>query len=107
MRAQISLESGERISLTGFMVVDRTKLKALPADKLAEMAKSDELELIYSHLHSVRHFAGMRERLAAAAPVPASEQVSVADAPGPEPEKKPDAEKKGKAGKAEEAGRKK
>jgi hypothetical protein len=107
MRAQINLESGERISLTGFMVVDRAKLKALPAEKLAEMAKSDELELIYNHLHSMRHFAGMRERLAAAAPVPASQQVSVADQASPEPEKKTDTEKKGKAGKSEEAGRKK
>jgi len=92
MTAQVSLDSGERISLTGFMVVDRAKLKALPADKLAEMVKTDELELIYSHLHSMRHFAGMRERLAAAAPVPVSQRVSVAD------EAQPEAQGKGKAG---------
>lgn len=107
MRAQINLESGDKISLTGFMVVDRTKLKALPAESLAEMVRSDELELIYNHLHSMRHFVGMRERLAAQVPVPASEQISLPDEPKPEPDKRTDSAKKGKAGKAEDAGRKK
>lgn len=64
MRAQVTLESGERMALTGFMAVDRARLKALPGEKLAEMARSDELELVYAHLHSMRHFVGMRERLA-------------------------------------------
>lgn len=63
MRAQVTLESGERMALTGFMAVDRARLKALPGEKLAEMARSDELELVYAHLHSMRHFASMRERL--------------------------------------------
>ncbi|OGA04949.1 MAG: multidrug transporter, partial [Betaproteobacteria bacterium RIFCSPLOWO2_02_FULL_62_17] len=65
MRAQIRLDSGENISLTGFMVVDRARLKTLSSEKLVELAKSDELELIYIHLQSMRNFTGMRERLAA------------------------------------------
>ncbi|MDB5856870.1 MAG: Multidrug transporter [Ramlibacter sp.] len=69
MRAQISLASGEKIALSGFMAVDRARLKTLPSDKLAELVKSDEMELIYSHLLSMRNFAGMRERLSSAAPV--------------------------------------
>jgi hypothetical protein len=80
MRAQISLESGERIALGGFMAVDRARLKTLPTEKLAELLKSDELELIYAHLQSMRNFAGMRERLAAAAPL-----TSVAQGATPEP----------------------
>ena len=69
MRAQISLESGEKIALGGFMAVDRARLKTLSSDKLAELVKADEMELIYAHLLSMRNFAGMRERLSAAAPV--------------------------------------
>lgn len=68
MRAQATTKSGERFALTGFMAVNRDKLKALPADKLAELAKTDELELLYLHLHSMRNFAAMGERLAGKAP---------------------------------------
>lgn len=71
MQAQISLESGERIALRGFMTVDRARLKTLSSEKMAELVKSDEMELIYAHLLSMRNFAGMRERLSAAAPVTA------------------------------------
>ena len=63
MRAQANLPSGERLSLTGFMAVNRDKLKALPGDKLAELAKTDELELLYLHLQSMRNFVAMTERL--------------------------------------------
>lgn len=64
MRAQAKLNSGEQLSLGGFMAVNRERLKALPAEKLAELAKTDELELLYLHLHSMRNFAAMGERLA-------------------------------------------
>lgn len=63
MQANATLPSGERLSLTGFMAVDRKKLKALPGDKLSELAQSDELELIYLHLESIRNFSTMRDRL--------------------------------------------
>jgi SapC protein len=85
MRAQINLESGERMFLTGFSAVDRARLKTLSADALASLVKSDELELIYAHLSSMRNFQGMRDRLAripvsqaVGAEVPAS---SVSDEP--------------------------
>ncbi len=67
MRAQASLGSGEKLSLSGFMAVNRDRVKALAADKLAELAKTDELELLYLHLHSMRNFAEMAGRLGAAA----------------------------------------
>lgn len=63
MQASIHLPGGEKLALTGFMAVDRKKLKALSGDKLSELVQTDELELIYLHLESIRNFAGMRERL--------------------------------------------
>jgi hypothetical protein len=71
MQAQIGLPSGERMSLGGFMAVDRNKLKALPGEKLAELARTDELELIYLHLQSMRNFGRMREKLGQGSPQPA------------------------------------
>lgn len=82
MRAQIRLDSGESIALTGFMVVDRARLKTLSSEKLAELVKSDELELIYIHLQSMKNFTGMRERLAATATaVAAPQDAPVENAP--------------------------
>ena len=64
MQAQVELTSGERYSLGGFMAVNRAKLKAVSGEKLAELAKTDELELIYLHLQSMRNFTALRDRLA-------------------------------------------
>ncbi len=64
MRAQAELGSGEKLSLVGFMAVNRDKAKALPAEKLAELVKTGELELMYLHLHSMRNFPTMAGRLA-------------------------------------------
>jgi hypothetical protein len=68
MQAQINLGSGERMALRGFSVVDRARLKTLLANVLAELVQSDELELIYAHLVSMRNFATMRDRLTEAQP---------------------------------------
>ena len=84
MQAQFTLGSGEKMSLTGFMVVDRKKLKALGGEKLADLAATDELELLYLHLNSMRNFNWVKDRLVesdllkpnAAAP------AAVADEPG-------------------------
>jgi hypothetical protein len=64
MQAQISTAAGERLSLGGFWAVNRGKVKALPGDKLAELARTDELELLYLHLQSMRNFDGLRARMA-------------------------------------------
>lgn len=63
MQASVTLPSGEKLALTGFMAVDRQKLKALSGDQLSDLAKTDELELVYLHLESIRNFAGVRDRL--------------------------------------------
>ena len=64
MQAQFNLNTGEQRTLSGFMTIDREKLKALPGDVLADMARKDELECAYLHLASIRHFNGMLERFA-------------------------------------------
>jgi SapC len=51
--------------LGGFQAVNREKLKALPGDTLAELAATDELELIYLHLQSMRNFDALRDRMVA------------------------------------------
>jgi hypothetical protein len=63
MQAQITLDTGSLFSLSGFFCVNRDRLKNLPAEKLVELAKSDELELIYAHLHSLKNFEMLNERL--------------------------------------------
>jgi len=80
MRAQLTLESGERMALGGFTAVERARLKTLSAERLADLARTDELELVYAHLQSLRNFAAMRERMGGAAPA--------APAAQPKPEEK-------------------
>jgi hypothetical protein len=63
MQAQLDTGSGERLQLRGFWAVNRAKLKALSGEKLAELAKTDELELLYLHLQSMRNFNALRDRL--------------------------------------------
>lgn len=62
MEAQFSLPSGERQSLSGFQTVDREKLKAISNDDLGKMLRTDELECIFLHLASMRHFSSIAER---------------------------------------------
>jgi hypothetical protein len=68
MQAQFSFSSGEQKSLTGFLAVNRDKLKALDPEVLAELAKSDELELTYAHLNSMNNFSSMLERVSRVQP---------------------------------------
>ncbi|WP_137700039.1 SapC family protein [Marimonas lutisalis] len=62
MEAQFSLPSGERQSLSGFQTVDREKLKAVSNEDLGKMLRTDELECIFLHLASLRHFGSIAER---------------------------------------------
>jgi hypothetical protein len=68
MQVEVGSAAGERSSLGGFLAVDRDKLKALPPERLAELAQNDELEMIYVHLQSMRKFGQMRSRLDARQP---------------------------------------
>ena len=62
MQAQFTLSGGEQLRLAGFMAVNREKLKNLPEEKIAELFKTDELELVYLHLQSMTNFSAMAER---------------------------------------------
>ena len=62
MGAQFN-QDGEKRSLTGFMTVNREKLKALSGEQLSELVKSDGLELLYLHLQSLSNFTSMMERI--------------------------------------------
>ena len=63
MRANGTI-AGEPWTLTGFQVINRERLKSLPPETIAELMRGDELELIYLHLHSLRAFETMPQRLA-------------------------------------------
>lgn len=63
MQARVQL-GGAQLALGGFAIVDREKLKSLDGDKLGELARTDELELVYLHLQSLRNFEALRSRLA-------------------------------------------
>ena len=78
MQAQFTLASGEKMSLTGFMVVDRKRLKALSGEAMLDLAQNDELELIYLHLQSMRHFSDLKDRLAATATATATASAAAA-----------------------------
>jgi hypothetical protein len=76
MQATFTKPNGEKRNLTGFMAVNRGKLKALADEELLRMAKSDELELLYLHLHSMQNFSNMLQRIGASAE---SEAAAVGD----------------------------
>jgi hypothetical protein len=59
MEAKFTTPEGKQYVLSGFMAINRAKLKALPDDTLTELARSDELELAYLHLNSMRNLEAM------------------------------------------------
>ena len=63
MQAQFALRNGQRMTLGGFMTVNRERLRALAGDALARLAASGDLDLIYAHLHSQRNFTPTAERV--------------------------------------------
>jgi len=75
MTARVTTPGGAKLSLTGFMAINRGKLRQLDPDKLAELAKTDELELLYLHLYSMRNFNEVKDRLVGNLPAEAEEAV--------------------------------
>jgi hypothetical protein len=63
MQAEVKTPSGETLTLNGFQAVTRNRLRTLSADALSKLARTDELELIYLHLYSLRNFNVVKERL--------------------------------------------
>ena len=80
MQAQFSLAAGERRVLGGFQVVDREKLKKLGDEAALDLFRSDEMECIYLHLASLRHFNDMLERMQPEpAPAEAGDEAGAGD----------------------------
>ncbi|MBC7730039.1 MAG: SapC family protein [Microbacteriaceae bacterium] len=63
MQAQVATPSGEKLSLNGFHGVNREKLRQLGGEALASLARTDELELLYLQMHSMRNFVDVKDRL--------------------------------------------
>lgn len=63
MQANMEFANGEKGALGGFMGVNRQKLKELKLAQLAELVKSDQLELIFAHLSSLQNLNGLMKRL--------------------------------------------
>lgn len=68
MQAQFRMPDGAAIQLAGFLAVNRDRLKALDAEVLKAFAANDELELIYTHLQSLRNFQNLVGRVDGARP---------------------------------------
>ena len=62
-QAQFTLRTGQQITLGGFMVVSRARLRALSGNDLARLASSGDLDLIYAHLASQHNFTPTAERI--------------------------------------------
>ena len=62
MKVDITLPTGEKRSITGFLSANRTKIKELAAEKLAELVKLDELELTYLQMLSMNNLSLVANR---------------------------------------------
>ncbi|MEM1162132.1 MAG: SapC family protein [Pseudomonadota bacterium] len=60
MQAGITMPDGQKRAVTGFHVVSREKLKAIPEDVLKDYFARDVLELIYYHMGSLRNMEKLR-----------------------------------------------
>ena len=64
MQAEVTTNTGQFLTLAGFSALNRGRLKGLPGDTLLDMMKTDELELAFTHLHSLQNFDALKDRLA-------------------------------------------
>jgi hypothetical protein len=63
MTAQFTTPDGVSGNLTGFMAVNRDKIKKLSGEQLEQLAGTDELELIYIHIQSLMNFSRLMKKL--------------------------------------------
>lgn len=63
MQAQVTTPAGAKLSLNGFYSTSRTKLRKLDAEAMSALAQTDELELLYLQMHSLRNFVDVKDRL--------------------------------------------
>ncbi|MEA5616594.1 SapC family protein [Cronbergia sp. UHCC 0137] len=63
MKADFTLITNEKTSLTGFMGINQESLKKLSSEQLMDLMQSDELELVYLHLQSMRNLSALVDRM--------------------------------------------
>jgi len=63
MKLSVKTNEGKQLSMTGFMGVNRAKFKALSAEKIIDLFKSDQLELVYLHLASLTNIETLMNKL--------------------------------------------
>jgi hypothetical protein len=95
MRAQFTLPTGQNLALQGFMAINRERLKKLSGEQLADLVKTDELEMMYLHMQSMRNFRAMMERVTPGQTTPEEAGAPAAE-PKPAEDKKASAKKSGK-----------
>ncbi|MEN9314168.1 MAG: hypothetical protein RIS35_561, partial [Pseudomonadota bacterium] len=64
MNASFRLPDGREGTLGGFSGIDRARLRAVGAEALDRLARTDELELAYLQMNSLRHFQALVDRAA-------------------------------------------
>jgi hypothetical protein len=67
MQASAPMPSGEDVTLSGFLAVDRARVRDLDAASLQALARDDELEPLFLHLASLRNFERIKDRMVARA----------------------------------------
>jgi hypothetical protein len=76
-QANVTLPDGSQRLLSGFHCISRERLKALPAEKLAELVANDALELIYIHQFSLKNFETLLRKFTQnGAPEPLPQQAA-------------------------------
>ena len=63
MKLSVKTSEGRELSMVGFMGVNRGRLKSLPPERIIELFKTDQLELIYLHLASLANVEILMQRL--------------------------------------------
>jgi hypothetical protein len=63
MNAEIKLDSGEKLAVTGFQIADESKLAELPDAELAALSRNGQMALIHAHLLSLRNLPKLMARL--------------------------------------------
>ena len=63
MQAQVTTPKGDKLSLNGFLASAARSCAQLDGEALATLARTDELELLYLQLHSMRNFNDVKDRL--------------------------------------------
>lgn len=72
-QARYNLPDGRSGTLSGFMTINRERLKAISEDAMKEMFATDELELCFIHLHSLQNVSRLGNNTPAQGAVAAAE----------------------------------